>query len=157
MPLPRYLFEFRGYEIASEAMANTMLLGGPKTRVLHVRISIYSAHCVIQPWFQLSDCLLISQATPFTDEACKTIFFHLEECKFVKRKIQEILYCIVHTVFLLPFGKFQLVTCVLGDLVWSSAKQLPNWWWLKQKESGGVETWLIRPAATALCRYLVLF
>ena len=44
----------------------------PDDRVSHVWLPTLSAHCVIQHWFRPSDPLLISQATPFTDEACKT-------------------------------------------------------------------------------------
>ena len=36
--------------------------------------------CSIIHWFWLSNCLLISQATPFVDEACEIIIIHLEEC-----------------------------------------------------------------------------
>ena len=72
---PEFLGEFsRGYEIASETnfWANTMLLGG-QTTVFHVCEYLFtlSALCVVQYWFRFSDRLLISQATPFAEEACE--------------------------------------------------------------------------------------
>ena len=44
------------------------------SRKPHNRVWIFtlSAHCVVQHWFRLSDRSLISQATPFADEACET-------------------------------------------------------------------------------------
>ena len=38
------------------------------------------AHCIIQHYFRLSDCLLLSQATPFTDEICETIIERAQSC-----------------------------------------------------------------------------
>ena len=45
-------------------------------------IALYNraGNCSIIHWFWLSDRLLISQATPFADEACEIIIIHLEEC-----------------------------------------------------------------------------
>ena len=49
----------------------------------------------LQHWIQLSDHLLILQATPFTDEACKIIIIRLEEQKAVGRKTQKSFVCTV--------------------------------------------------------------
>ena len=57
---------------------------------------------------------LILQATPFVDEACKTIIIHLEEQKGVGRVLSHCMQ---------PSCKFEHVTCVLVGLAWASAEQ----------------------------------
>ena len=63
---------------------------------------------------QRPDRSLISQATPFADDACETIVVHLEEQKGVGRVLS---HCSQ------PSRKFQHVTHVLVGLAWASAEQ----------------------------------
>ena len=76
-----------------------------------------SSNCIVQHWFRLSDGSLISQATPFTDEACETTIVRLEEHKVVGWLGRVLSHC------LQPFRKFQDVRCVVGGLAWVSAEQ----------------------------------
>ena len=102
--------------------------------------------CVVQHWFQLSNRSLISQATPFTDEACKTncLLGGMESC-WRERLGRVLSHCSR------PSRKFQHVTCVLGSLAWASAigdaKQTTS-----EGKSGQVETGLTRPAAMWHCQ-----
>ena len=68
--------------------------------------------CVAQHWFRLSDRSLISQATPFADDARETIIVRFEE-----QTRKSFLHCSQQS------RKFQHVTCVLGGLAWASAEQ----------------------------------
>ena len=59
---------------------------------------------------------LISQVTPFTDEACETTLVRLEERKLLEGRLGRVLsHC------LQPSRKFQDVRCVVGGLAWASA------------------------------------
>ena len=67
---------FRRYEIASDIIFGPMFLRGQMTE-FHT-LNIYSfCPCIVQHWFWLSECSLISQATPFTDVTCWTIIVRL--------------------------------------------------------------------------------
>ena len=51
--------------------AKMMLLGGQTTEFnMHEYLPFLLVAPYSTAWFQLSNCSLISQATPFTDEAC---------------------------------------------------------------------------------------
>ena len=85
---------------------------------------------IMQNWFQLTDHLLILQAAPFADEACKTIIICLEEQKAVERLGRVLLHC-SH-----PSRKFQHVVCWAMVLI-GNAKQVTG----KGKSDGWMQTY----------------
>ena len=56
-------------------------------RLPHAQISTFAAHCTLEHWFQLPNHSLSLQATPFVDEAFKTI--HLRKWKAVVEGMGE--------------------------------------------------------------------
>ena len=64
------------------------------------------------------DHSLTSQATSFADESCETNRSLMRTGKVSEGRLGRVLsHCSQ------PSRKFQLVTCVLGSLVWASAEQ----------------------------------
>ena len=112
-------------------------------------MSNFPACCVVQDWFQLPNLLLISQATPLVDEACKTN--RLEEGQVVWRKTS------IHTVHshLASFNMSppDIRHCVCGPFIGvcrtmaliGDTKQA-----MSEGKSGLVETGLTGLAARAL-------
>ena len=73
--------------------------------------------CIVQHWFWLSKQSLITQATPFTDWASKTIIIRKNR-KFGGRETRKS-FCALFAAS----HKFQYVTCVLKGLVQASTEQ----------------------------------
>ena len=83
---------------------------------------------LVQHWFRLSDRSLISQATPFTDEACETTIVCYEERKVVRRKTRKSSFALFTAI--LQVSRCQV--CGWGPCVGVCRAQVSHRWRKKQ-------------------------
>ena len=82
---PRKFLDFRGYEIASETIYGPIRCSSEDRRQRFTCMNIYP-FCTLRRrvyssyLFRPSNCSLISQATPFANEACETVIAKTVSC-----------------------------------------------------------------------------